>query len=62
MNSLKNNLMASQNGWKIPINPTLLGPLRIWIYLKTFCSNKVKKVILIKIIIKKNKIIIINFK
>lgn len=27
----------------MPIKPTLLGPLRIWIYPKTLRSNKVKK-------------------
>jgi hypothetical protein len=30
--SLRNNLMASANGWGIPIKLTLLGPLRSCIY------------------------------
>lgn len=29
MRDLENNLIASLNGWKIPIIPTLFGPLRI---------------------------------
>lgn len=28
--SFTNNLMASENGCGIPINPTLFGPLRRW--------------------------------
>lgn len=31
INSFEKSLIASQKGCKIPINPTLLGPLRIWI-------------------------------
>lgn len=46
--------MASLKGWKIPINPNLLGPLRIWIKPKTLRSNKVKNATL------NNKKIIIN--
>ena len=51
-----NNLIASQKGWGIPIIPTLLGPLRIWIYPKTFRSNKVKKANLTKTQIINNKL------
>lgn len=36
---LLNNLIASLKGCKIPINPTLLGPFRIWIYLRIFRSR-----------------------
>lgn len=36
---LLNNLIASLNGWRIPIKPTLLGPFRIWIYPNTFRSR-----------------------
>lgn len=46
--SLENNLIASLKGCKIPIKPTLLGPLRIWMYPKSLRSNKVRKAILIK--------------
>jgi len=38
---LLKSLIASLKGWRIPIIPTLLGPFRIWIYLKIFRSNKV---------------------
>lgn len=36
---LLNNFKASLNGCKIPIIPTLLGPLRIWIYPRIFRSK-----------------------
>jgi hypothetical protein len=42
VDSLVKSLIASANGWGTPIHPTLLGPLRIWMYPKTFRSNKVK--------------------
>lgn len=38
---LLKSLIASLKGWRIPIIPTLLGPFRIWMYLKIFRSNKV---------------------
>ena len=38
-----NNLIASLKGCKIPINPTLFEPFRIWTYHKTIRCNKVKK-------------------
>lgn len=38
---LLNNLIASLKGCKIPIIPTLLGPFRIWMYLKIFRSKSV---------------------
>lgn len=38
---LLNNLIASLKGWSNPNIPTLLGPFRIWIYLRIFRSNKV---------------------
>lgn len=38
---LLNSLIASLKGCKIPIIPTLLGPFRIWIYLKIFRSKSV---------------------
>lgn len=31
ISAFENNLMASLKGWKIPRNPTLFGPFRIWI-------------------------------
>lgn len=40
--SLEKSFTASLIGWKIPIIPTLLGPLRFWTNPKTFRSNKVK--------------------
>lgn len=46
--SLENSLIASEKGCKIPIKPTLFGPFRIWIYPKTFRSNKVRKATEIK--------------
>jgi len=46
---LKNNLIASENGWKIPLNPTFLGPTRYWEILKTFRSKSVIKATLTKI-------------
>jgi len=39
---LENNFIASENGWKIPINPTLDGPIRNWITPKIFRSKIVK--------------------
>lgn len=36
---LLNNLIPSLKGCIIPIIPTLLGPFRIWIYLKIFRSK-----------------------
>lgn len=36
---LLNNLIASLKGWRIPKKPTLLGPFRIWIYLRIFRSK-----------------------
>lgn len=36
---LLKSFRASLNGCKIPINPTLLGPFRIWIYPKIFRSK-----------------------
>lgn len=47
-NSLVYNLIASLKGWKIPITPLLLGPLRNWIKLKTLRSSNVRKATLIK--------------
>lgn len=41
--SLINNFRASAKGWTIPQIPTLLGPLRICIYPRTFRSRSVKK-------------------
>ena len=41
--SFVNSLIASANGWRIPIIPTLLGPFRIWMYANTFRSSSVKK-------------------
>lgn len=41
--NFKNNLIASEKGWRIPINPTLLGPSRIWLKANSLRSNKVKK-------------------
>lgn len=38
---LLNSLIASLNGCRIPIIPTLLGPFRIWIYLRIFRSRRV---------------------
>lgn len=39
--SLKNNFIASENGWGSPINPTLLGPFRRWKYPNILRSIKV---------------------
>lgn len=36
---LLNSLIASLKGCKIPINPTLFGPFRIWIYPKILRSK-----------------------
>jgi hypothetical protein len=41
--SFVKSFTASARGWGIPAHPTLLGPLRIWIYPNTFRSSKVKK-------------------
>ena len=46
--SLENNLTASEKGCKTPIIPSLFGPLRICVYLKTLRSNKVRKATEIK--------------
>ena len=48
-NSLVNNLIASLNGCIRPINLTLLGPLRIWLYPKIFRSNSVTNATFTKI-------------
>ena len=47
--SLENNLIASLNGCIRPINLTLLGPLRIWLYPKIFRSNSVTNATFTKI-------------
>lgn len=39
--SLTNSLIASANGWGIPANLTLFGPLRNWKYPRNFRSIKV---------------------
>jgi hypothetical protein len=39
--SLENSFSASANGWGSPMNLTLLGPFRIWMYLSTLRSTKV---------------------
>lgn len=55
------NLIASENGCKIPINPTLFGPNRICIYPKIFRSNKVIKATATKeVIVKIIKLIIVK--
>lgn len=36
---LLKSFKASLKGWSRPINPTLLGPFRIWIYPKIFRSK-----------------------
>ena len=41
--SFENNLIASLNGWRTPITPTLLGPLRSCEYPSTFRSRRVIK-------------------
>jgi len=48
-NSFENNLIASLNGCISPINLTLLGPFRIWLYPKIFRSNNVTNATLTKI-------------
>lgn len=49
---LENNLIASENGWRIPQVPTFLGPKRKWKLPKIFRSIIVKKATEIKIISK----------
>lgn len=41
--SFEYSLIASEKGWRIPLIPTLLGPIRICIYPRIFRSNKVIK-------------------
>jgi len=41
--SFKNNLTASAKGTRTPAGPGLLGPLRRWMYPRTFRSRRVKK-------------------
>lgn len=48
MDSLVNSLMASARGWGMPAQPTLFGPLRIWMYPKTLRSRRVRKATPIK--------------
>ena len=48
-NSLENNLIASLKGCINPINLTLLGPLRIWLYPKIFRSKSVTNATFTKI-------------
>ena len=44
----KKSLTASENGWKIPINLTLRGPLRFWLKAIIFRSSNVIKATLIR--------------
>lgn len=39
--TLENNLIASERGWGIPAQPTLLGPNRSWDNPKIFRSKRV---------------------
>ena len=41
--SLEKSFKASEKGCKSPAQPSLVGPLRNWMYPNTFRSNKVKK-------------------
>ena len=51
--SLEKSLIASLNGWAIPIILTLFGPFRNWLYPKIFRSNKVTKATLTNVQITK---------
>lgn len=62
ISDLLNSLIASLKGCKIPINLTLFGPLRDWIYLKIFRSRIVKKATATNILIILMSGLIIRFK
>lgn len=49
MGSLMNSLIPSAIGWSRPKGPTMLGPLRDCMQLRTFRSTRVRKATAIRI-------------